>query len=212
MEFEKWEPIYSRVLEDMGFSREDDERAAIMLSHMLDPSNSVEPSVLGELIDGRDVLVCGNAPTLRTELDLVDLDDYLLVVADGAASALIERDVVPDVIVTDLDGDVEKEILANSRGSIVVVHAHGDNTDKLEKYVPLMQDMIGSTQSFPLSNVYNFGGFSDGDRCVFLAKEFGAASITLIGFDFTDPEVTSIKKKKLNWAKKLIDMIISDDF
>jgi hypothetical protein len=84
------------------------------------------------------------------------------------------------------------------------VHAHGDNIDKLEKYVPLLHSIVGSTQSVPLKNVYNFGGFSDGDRCVFLAKEFGAAKINLIGFDFNDEDVTPTKKKKLHWAKTLI--------
>jgi uncharacterized Rossmann fold enzyme len=208
MEFKEWEPIYSKILEDMGFSREDDEHAAIILSNMLDDSNSIEASVLSEIIDGRDILVCGNAPTLRDELDLVELDEYLIIVADGATSALIERDIIPDVIVTDLDGDVDKEVYANSMGSIVVVHAHGDNIDKLEMYVPQMIDMIGSTQSVPLANVHNFGGFSDGDRCVFIAKEFNAASITLLGFDLADENVTPIKGKKLNWARQLIDMII----
>jgi len=94
----------------------------------------------------------------------------------------------------------------------VVVHAHGDNIEKMEKYVPLMQDMVGSTQSVPLENVYNFGGFSDGDRCVFIAKQFDAASITLVGFDLADDNVTSIKKKKLEWANRLIDMVFPDQF
>ncbi len=212
MDFKEWEPIYSEILEDMGFSREGDEQAAIILSKMLDGSNSVEVSVLDELISGKDVLVCGNAPCLRNDLDLVDIDDYVIVVADAATTALIEKDVVPDLIVTDLDGDLDNEILANSMGSIVVVHAHGDNIEKMEKYVPLMQDMVGSTQSVPLENVYNFGGFSDGDRCVFIAKQFDAASITLVGFDLADDNVTSIKKKKLEWANRLIDMVFPDQF
>ncbi|MCZ7371501.1 MAG: hypothetical protein O8C66_13440, partial [Candidatus Methanoperedens sp.] len=63
------------------------------------------------------------------------------------------------------------------------------------------------TQSKPLSNIYNFGGFSDGDRCVFLAHAFGARNITLIGFYFEDENVTEMKKKKLRWARKLIGMI-----
>jgi len=42
---------------------------------------------------------------------------------------------------------------------------------------------------------------------VYLAKEFGAASITLVGFDFDDVNVSEMKKKKLKWAKRLIDAI-----
>jgi len=46
--------------------------------------------------------------------------------------------------------------------------------------------VIETTRSIPLSNVHNFGGFPDGDGSVFLAREMGAKSITLIGFDFYD--------------------------
>ncbi len=88
----------------------------------------------------------------------------------------------------------------------MVVHAHGDNMKKLEA-VKNMRDVIGTTQAVPLGNVHNFGGISDGDRCVFLAHAFGAGSITLAGFDFMDEKVTEMKKKKLRWAKKLIGMI-----
>jgi hypothetical protein len=204
MEFRQWEPIYRDVLQDMGFSREEDERAAIILSRMLDKDNIADVSVLRKLIAGKRVIVCGNAPCLKDQLEVTDLSGYTIIAADGATAVLIDRDMVPDIIVTDLDGDMEKEILANKRGSVAVVHAHGDNIDKLERYVPLLDNVIGSTQSVPLVNVYNFGGFSDGDRCVFLAEEFHASEIRLLGFDLDDENVTDIKKKKLIWAKKLI--------
>ena len=90
----------------------------------------------------------------------------------------------------------------------MVVHAHGDNMEALGKEVPRLKRVIGTTQSKPLKNVYNFGGFTDGDRGVFLAKEMGARSITLIGFDFRDENVTPLKKKKLVWAEKLIKMVM----
>ena len=209
MEFEKWEPVYSRILQDMGFSREEDECAALILSHLLDHSKTADVSVLHELIGEKNVLVCGNAPCLKEELGSVDAGNHVVIAADGAAGVVLDFGIVPDIIVTDLDGDVGKEIIANNRGSLMVVHAHGDNIDKLERYVPLLHSIVGSTQSVPLKNVYNFGGFSDGDRCVFLAKEFGAAKITLTGFDFNDEDVTPIKKKKLHWAKTLIRELLA---
>ncbi len=116
--------------------------------------------------------------------------------------------IVPDVICTDLDGnseaDIEKEILACEKGSIVLIHAHGDNIDKLERYVPRFKRFIATTQARPFGKVYNFGGFRDGDRCFFVARECGARKIRLVGFDFEDSDVNPIKKKKLKWAKKLM--------
>ena len=208
MDFNEWEPIYESILKDMGFSRKGDEQAALILSAMLNISNTTDVHKLQQLIEGKDILVCGNAPLLRDELELVNADDFIIIAADGAAAVLVDRDIIPKIIVTDLDGDVEKEIVANQRGCLMVVHAHADNIDKLEMYVPWLTKMIGSTQAKPLGNVYNFGGFSDGDRCVYLAKEFGAASITLIGFDFNDENVDPVKKKKLKWARLLIEKII----
>jgi len=55
--------------------------------------------------------------------------------------------------------------------------------------------------------VYNSGGCNAGDRCVFISKEFGARSVKLAGFDFEDPSVNPVKKKKLKWAKELIGML-----
>ncbi|MCG7853650.1 MAG: DUF115 domain-containing protein, partial [Methanosarcinaceae archaeon] len=124
MDFDLWEPIYLQILDDFGFSREGDEHAAIILSEMLTDANSVGTEVLTELVQGKDVLVCGNAPVLPDDLKLIDPDDYVIIAADGATAVLVDRGIIPDIIVTDLDGDVEKEIIANQEGSIAVVHAH----------------------------------------------------------------------------------------
>ena len=74
----------------------------------------------------------------------------------------------------------------------------------MKSLVPKLKHVVGTTQARPLENVYNFGGFSDGDRCVFLAKEFGAKTIKIIGFDLDDTNVTPKKLKKLKWARKLL--------
>ncbi|AKB81068.1 6-hydroxymethyl-7,8-dihydropterin pyrophosphokinase [Methanosarcina barkeri 3] len=208
MDFATWEPIYERILEDFGFDRVGDEKAAIFLSGMLTQENTVSLSELKAIISGKYVLVCGNAPGLRSDLSEINLSDFTVIAADGAAAVLMDMDIVPEVICTDLDGnseaDIEKEILACQKGSIVLIHAHGDNIDKLEKYVPRFRRFIATTQARPFDKVYNFGGFSDGDRCFFVATELGAKKVKLAGFDFEDKDVNPIKKKKLKWAKKLI--------
>lgn len=208
MDFATWEPIYERILEDFGFDRAGDEKAALFLSGMLTEENTVSLSEIKAIIFGKPVLVCGNAPRLRSDLSEINYSDFTVIAADGAAAVLMDMGIVPEVICTDLDGnseaDIEKEILACEKGSIVLIHAHGDNIDKLERYVPRFKRFIATTQARPFDEVYNFGGFSDGDRCFFVAREFGAKKIRLVGFDFEDSDVNPIKKKKLKWAKKLI--------
>ncbi|MDP2844765.1 MAG: DUF115 domain-containing protein [Candidatus Methanoperedens sp.] len=205
MEFKDWEPIYEEILRDFGWSREKDEEAAKLLSSLLAGKTSIV-SILKKKLEGKDVLVCGNALSLSGDLDRITAEKYVIIAADGATSTLLEKGIIPDIVVTDLDGYLPDEIEAGRKGALMVVHAHGDNMKKLEA-VKDMKYVIGTTQAAPLANVHNFGGLSDGDRCVFLAHAFGARSIALAGFDLRDEKVTEMKKKKLKWAKKLIGMV-----
>jgi hypothetical protein len=56
---------------------------------------------------------------------------------------------------------------------------------------------IGTTEGKPFGNIRNFGGFTDGDRCVFLAKYFGAKSIILFGMDF-GTKIGKYSKEKIS--------------
>lgn len=211
MQFDSWDPVYKEILEDFGFSSERDEEAAEILSRMLPPSGPLLRDARAR-IAGKNVVVCGNAPKLAKDIESFQKSfrkDYTFIAADGAAAVLLRAGIVPEIIVTDLDGPFSEILRAHDLGSLIVVHAHGDNLDALKKYVPQLKRVMGTTQSRPLENVYNFGGFTDGDRCVFLAKEMGAATIKLLGFDFDDPTVTPRKKKKLAWARRLIDLALA---
>ena len=101
----------------------------------------------------------------------------------------------------------------------MVVHAHGNNIENIKKYVPVLDNILATTQSNPLENVYNFGGFTDGDRCLFLAIKLGAKNVFLAGMDFgkiitrySRPDIEgnegnadSVKELKLKYAKKLVE-------
>lgn len=207
MQFATWEPIYLALLEDFGFSLKRDEEAAKLLAELLQGSENWLPEADAR-VRGRSVVVFGNAPTLDRELDGLQEEDAAFLAADGATAVLLRRDIVPDIIVTDLDGPFPDILRANQEGSIAVVHAHGDNLEALQRYVPELKRVIGTAQCRPPEGLYNFGGFTDGDRCVFLAKELGATSIKLVGFDFEDESVTPRKKRKLIWAKRLIEQAL----
>lgn len=208
MEFSEWEPLYTEILADFDFNRSEDVASARILADLLHGRAGAlagTPANLRSIISGRDVAVCGNAPSLASEINSI-MPDQIVIAADGATTVLMANRIIPDVIVTDLDGTIEDIISASEKGSFVVVHAHGDNIPAVRSVVPLLGGrVLGTTQSEPFGDIHNFGGFSDGDRCVFLAKASGAASVMLFGFDYDDPDVNDVKKKKLGWAKRLIE-------
>lgn len=208
MRWEEWEPVYERILNEFGFSRQEDELSAQLLDSLLQSKQNVEDVVLGTRI-GKEVTVCGNGPNLEEGLERSP-PLGTLICADGATGRLMDSDFWPDLIVTDLDGDIEPQLRANSSGTLMVVHAHGDNMRRIALVVPRIKGpIVGTTQSRPFGSVRNFGGFTDGDRAVELARHFGARRVHLIGFDFEVPtpvfgKDAGIKAKKLRWAQSII--------
>jgi len=202
MDFEEWEPIYEEIVEYFGFERGEDERAAEILSGILPRDDLAH---LEEICRGHDICVCGNAPCLAREISLVEGTVFA---ADAASLVLYSHGIRPDAIFTDLDGATDEFLEMNRNGTIVVVHAHGDNIPLIRHWVPRFPGpLVGTTQSRPLERVHNFGGFTDGDRAVFAAHALGASRITILGFDLHDPDVDYMKKGKLSWAERRLALL-----
>ena len=230
MEFGLWEKYYIEILDDFGFSRENDEESAKLLDEILSTEGCLTLDDLSQIVGFSDkFIVFGAGPSLKEHILMLkeeyDLKDYVLVAADGATTALIEQKIAPDIVATDLDGNLDDILLANFRGANIVIHAHGDNMDKIASLTPFFTSVLGTTQAQPIGNLYNFGGFTDGDRALFLAVALGASEITLAGMDFGDivtrysrPNIESdlaaadeFKKKKLEYAEKFTQWIIDNE-
>jgi uncharacterized Rossmann fold enzyme len=197
--FEDWEPYYLRILAHFSFDRAKDEEAAILLARLLARDDL---PLLEGILRGRPATVCGNGPNLGEELGRIR---GTLIAADGAANRLYARGLRPDAIVTDLDGATDAFLRMNQGGTVIVVHAHGDNMALLRSWVPRFSGpLVGTTQARPFDGIYNFGGFSDGDRAVFLAHALGASEVVLAGFFLDDPGVDPVKRDKLLFARELL--------
>jgi uncharacterized Rossmann fold enzyme len=221
MEFDEWEPKYKQILADFQFKRTADERSAEYLSKQLEErKGNLEPvseAELKKLLKGKTVFVFGEGPTLEDDVRAYTFEGTKIA-ADGATTSLLENEILPELIVTDLDGSVEDQVRAASEGSIVLIHAHGDNLDKLKKWLPEFSGkIIGTTQARPDGNLSNYGGFTDGDRAVFLADHFSAGMINLVAFDFMEvgdyknEEAKKLKLRKLTWANLLIAVLENDN-
>jgi uncharacterized Rossmann fold enzyme len=202
MEFSEWEPLYLEILEYFQFDRAADEAARDRVA-ILSPHDDLH--LLEGLVKDRDVTVCGNAPSLAGDIPGIS---GVVCAADAAALVLYENGIRPEVIFTDLDGADDLFSEMNLLGTVLVVHAHGDNIPLLEEWVPRIRGpLVLTTQASPVPGVYNFGGFSDGDRAVYGVLHLGAASVRLVGFDCGDTRVNPMKRGKLFWAKRLLARI-----
>ena len=196
MDYNKWKKYYNQILLDFGYSEKEDEKSAVLLSELLLGKKLVTHKDLNNMISGKNVYVFGAAGSLQEDIKKVKKENAVFISADTATSLLIKKDIIPDIIVTDLDGLVDDQVTANKKDATVVIHAHGNNIDRLERYVPMFDGkIIGTTQSKPFDNIYNFGGFTDGDRAVYLADCFGAKKIFLAGFDFENVRKYSKSKE-----------------
>jgi 2-amino-4-hydroxy-6-hydroxymethyldihydropteridine diphosphokinase len=201
VKYEEWEPLYHEICEYFSFDPADDERAAQITSSL---SSADASDALKKLIAGQQITVCGNAPCLKGQVQ-DGVIPGVIIAADAAAGVLLECGIRPDVIVTDLDGIDEYAVDMNKKGTIMVIHAHGDNIPRIQTWVPRFSGpLVLTTQGKPFTNMHNFGGFSDGDRAVYMADECNASTIHLLGFDCDDQSVPPVKRGKLIWARRLL--------
>ena len=209
-----WESKYREILKDFGYSRKKDNQSCKLLNSLL--SKKMRITKIRDLIENKPVFVIGAGPSLPFCLSVLKKHKKITkIVADGATKAIIENGLKPDIVVTDLDGDIISLKKTGRTNTIMVVHAHGDNSEKIH-FVKNFKNCIGTTQTKPMGRVRNFGGFTDGDRCVFLASSFKAKKIILLGMDFGTrigkySKITvvnrNIKIAKLRRGKKLLEWL-----
>ena len=206
-----WGRQYGRIVQEFGYDPARDAAAAALLDSVLDGPPAIP--ALRETVSGRAVFCVGAGPSLGQSLQaLRDHPEMPRIAADSAALPLLREGIIPDVVVTDLDGDAGTLSELSGRGTILVVHAHGDNMDRLH-IAGKFGRCVGTTQAEPVGYIANFGGFTDGDRAAFLASRFGAESIVLCGMDLggpvsgwstADPDT---KLRKLGAAARLLEWL-----
>ena len=135
MRFETWEPLYLEILDDFGFSRERDEEAGRLLFDLLKSGQNFATilAMASKLVRCQFVVVCGNAPTLADEMNCFLGSRYqqncVFIASDGATSVLLKAGVVPEIIVSDLDGCMDDILRANDHDLRTLDPRFGGFTD-----------------------------------------------------------------------------------
>ena len=163
MEFPEWAPVYAEICADLGIDPSTDETAVRLLEAVtmfldLDDEDCIIPLI------GDTVTVFGAARRLEADI-LAHPPEGTLIAAGSACGRMMDAGFLPDILVTDLDGDIGPQIRASQEGAVTLILAHGDNTDLVRTYAPMFKGkVVLTTQNRPRGNVLCFGGFTDGDR------------------------------------------------
>ena len=194
-----WWDFQDQINTQFNFSRIREEVATRMVAH----SDIVKTSI-SHYFRGRDLVLIGAAINQS-----LSIPNSSLIVADGALRACLEKDIIPELIISDLDGYLPDMLWATQNGSKIIIHAHGDNISRVHQYSDKLNP-ICMTSTYPSDSTFCWGGFTDGDRATMMSLSLGCASIKLLGFDFNkvgsfSGEYSPRKIEKLVWAQRIID-------
>ncbi|MFX0003166.1 MAG: 6-hydroxymethylpterin diphosphokinase MptE-like protein [Candidatus Hodarchaeota archaeon] len=228
-EFKEW---YFQIINDFKFSYQKDCEARDYLSYLLSQKNqnwSLDKILnsFREIISSKSaIMIYGCGPSLEKTIGnilktkgLKYFNKFINLTADGASVLLKEKGIKIDAIFTDLDGITKSEFYYTVFN---IVHAHGDNIKILKLFkneIIEFENIIGTTQVEPLANLINSGGFTDGDRILYLIHTLLSSyqKLFLVGMDFgnvigkysklnlkRNQRANSEKIKKLKYARDLI--------
>ena len=194
-----WWDFQDQINTQFNFSRTREEVATRMLTNF-----NFSKSAISAYFRDRDLVLIGAAINQS-----FSIPNSSLIVADGALRACLQRDIIPELIISDLDGYIPDIIWATQHGSKIIIHAHGDNISRVHQYSAKLNP-ICMTSTYPSDGTFCWGGFTDGDRATMMSLSLGCASIKLLGFDFNkvgsfSGEYSPRKMEKLVWAQRIIN-------
>ena len=197
-EIDWWWKFQNEINSQFNFSEVREGIAARLVSRL----NYIKSSLRSSFVN-RDFILVGAG---LTESDV--LPEKNLIVADGALRGCLNRDIIPEWVISDLDGYIPDILWASQNGSKIIIHAHGDNLSRVSLYSNQINPECITT-TYPSPSTFCWGGFTDGDRSVMMCLSLGSKSVKLVGFNFEEVgtftgEYSPRKLEKLQWAKKII--------
>ena len=125
-----WKTKFNEIRKEFGYTETEDLVSAKKLNLLLKRKSSKKE--FQKIIKNKTVFIIGAGPSLSESLKYIKKSKNVTkIVADGAVRALLEKNIKPDILVTDLDGDLESIKKIGKTKIPIIVHAHGDNYNKL---------------------------------------------------------------------------------
>ncbi len=209
---------YPKICNALGINAKKDEEIVKWVEDNYEPTSNIN-EVKKKIRKKSALVMAPSNPVLTLEMKDI-LNDLLIIATEPVIGFLNSNGIIPQIIETDLDSNFNDLIHSAKQGSILAIHVHGDNKERIKAFfeIPETKNIkyFFTTQTRPSVKVVNTLGFTDGDRGVFLAQFLGCEQILLSGFELDTKPVTKqihlsnynewlIKKKiKLEIAKALI--------
>jgi len=164
-----------------------------------------------------EVCIAGGSESLAKHIDeLISCNKIIAV--DGATSLLLDNGVVPNVVVSDLDGRLE-HILKASRDSQLVIHVHGDNYPQVIQFSKSVRPShVIYTHQCPVGGTYSvyIPGFTDGERALALSILCRANKVILYGMRTWERvgywSKPWLKSSSVPWPVKRRKLVIAEFF
>ncbi|MFX0084811.1 MAG: 6-hydroxymethylpterin diphosphokinase MptE-like protein [Candidatus Hodarchaeota archaeon] len=192
-----WKNSYNEIVKELGLDAKADEKTSNLLDEFFIKLNSDKKKYIQQRLNQvfqKPVIIFGAGPSLDRDFSNIltlNINSRLQLVSINGATTLFQlKKVIPSVVISDLDGDLSTIKWAIENGALTLIHAHGDNHDLIYEFLKEHHEIIsrfdvwGTTQCKPRDSLLNFGGFTDGDRAIFIAFHFQSPLIGLAGFDF----------------------------
>ncbi|MEM3977314.1 MAG: 6-hydroxymethylpterin diphosphokinase MptE-like protein, partial [Thermoplasmata archaeon] len=129
MNYNDWKKYYKKLLIEFNFSEKKDMKSAELLSSLLE-NKFLKLDELKTIINGKKIFVLGDSPYFSLSPSMIE--GKVIISADDATKKILELGYKPDIVITDLDSPNRLIMEASMMGSIIGVHAHGDNIEKLK--------------------------------------------------------------------------------
>lgn len=232
--------IQDEIRDFFGWNLSDDLHSTEKLLHKIDNSNinswttSNREKNLCDIIEqinatDKKIIIIGAAATPLEIMKILKKNNSFFVLADGAGAVFstldnkLEKEAWARSLCVISDGDGGKGLIqAIDKGIPLILHAHGDNvpswTDIVDYILSKNIEMkIVLTHQLPrrIDGMYNFGGFTDGDRAVCFIHSIGvpkerivmAGTRTDIVGQWSGITDKKLKLSKLKWMEKVLQII-----
>lgn len=195
MDWLTWEPYYLKVAQDLKLDTRKDYDIAKKFFSLVKKNHPKPFDTVKQKIKNKNVTkawIFGAGPSLENDFNIFEKNysssTDLIVGVDGSSLFLLEQSIIPDIIFSDLDGSLKTLQECIKKGSILILHAHGDNYSTVKAFYPNVQayDFLPTVQTEPYENyIFNTGGFTDGDRAISgILEWFPSIKTLLLGFTF----------------------------